>query len=213
MTLFRETARETNIASRLLRVKVIIPPPQAYTQEDVAALFSAAFAQEGLFLGSGCPRNLWCLAFVRLLYETGIRYGDAYRIRTENVRGGRLAICVSKTGQSIHHRVSDELQSLIDKLSGMSTDGSVFSWAVSPRWARMAMVRIWKAAKLPGSPKWLRRTAATLVEAQQPGMAKPFLGHASYGLAERYYLDKSMLPNACPSPPAVSLLPDLSRKL
>jgi hypothetical protein len=54
-----------------------------------------------------------------------------------------------------------------------------------------------------GSGKWLRRSAATHVEMQEPGKAQWFLAHRSPGMAVRHYLDQRQLAGATTRPPSV----------
>ena len=70
--------------------------------------------------------------------------------------------------------------------------------------------RIVKRAGLKGWSKWLRRSAATAIEAAHPGAATAFLGHRTADLAMRDYVDRAqiqyMKPTPPPLPPAESLI-------
>jgi hypothetical protein len=61
--------------------------------------------------------------------------------------------------------------------------------------------RLLKEAGLKGSPKWLRRTGATAVEAAQPGGSMAFLGHKTPGLSLRHYVDQRIAGAKRPAPP------------
>ena len=206
-TLLREmdTAVAERIAVRLLRVKVRFPPPVSYTVEQVAALFAAADAMEGNFKASRCPVNLFLGGFLRVLYETGFRFSDVLNLKKESVLGDRVSITMSKTGDNIQKILTPETAELVRRVSLLSPGDRVFGWACTQRWLLYWTRKVWKNAGLPGTPKWLRRTAATLVEMQQPGAATLFLGHRSPGLAQRHYLDMTMLRSRCPRPPPIAL--------
>lgn len=200
------------ITDQIHPVKQIIAPPVSFTLEEVESLLSSASSFPGDFLRSKCPKGLLLRAFLQGLYETGFRFSDMLSLKKANHRPRRISITVSKTGKSLHKVISQELDDLLRQLGDLSPDESVFTWAVQKRCLRIHMQQLWKKAGLPGSPKWLRRTGATMIEAEQPGMAKVFLGHSpwSHGLAERHYIDESLLPNRCPAPPTVRVCPERS---
>lgn len=191
----------------LVKVKQKNLPPVAYTIDEVHRLIAAAEKLPGEFAVSGCNRGQWCAAFLLLCYETGFRFQDALDLRVRSLRGDRLSIVVNKTQRFIHKRLSRDLVCRLTRLAEQGDGETFFAWAVTKRYACKWLRRAWCDAGLPGSCRWLRRTGATLVEAQQPGSAAEFLGHSpnSHGLAARCYIDQSLLPDRCPSPPAISV--------
>lgn len=193
-----------SVADSLVRVKTIVPPPVAYTMKEMEKLLESARNEAGFFRSSGCSRALWCESFILACYETGLRFSDVFGLHSSSVRGQRLSVVQHKTGRFIHKRISSRLAHLLSELSSKSSDGSIFSWAVKVKWGRAALRKCWKRAGLPGTPKFLRRTGATMCEAMERGSAREFLGHLSIGLAERHYIDSSLLPERCPSPPFLS---------
>ena len=202
-----------SVVHHLLRVKQKNLPPVAYTMEEVERLLKCADNLPDEFACSGCPRGRWAGAFVLLCYETGFRFQDALDLEVRNLRGNRLSIVVSKTQRFLHKRLSADLCSRLAWLAEHGDGESFFAWAVTKRYACRWLRMAWKESRLPGSCRWLRRTGATLVEAQQPGSAAEFLGHSpnSHGLAARCYIDQSLLPDRCPSPPTISVGPPAGR--
>lgn len=194
------------VVHRLVKVKQKNLPPVAYTIDEVHRLVAAAEKLPGEFTASGCHRGQWCSAFVLLCYETGFRFQDALDLSVRSLRGDRLSIVVNKTQRFIHKRLSPDLVGRLARLAEQGGGETFFAWAVTKRHACKWLRRAWRDAGLPGSCRWLRRTGATLVEAQQPGSAAEFLGHSpnSHGLAARCYIDQSLLPDRCPSPPTIS---------
>lgn len=211
VTLLRQRygERYKSIASLLMPVKPLYQPPVAYTSEEVVRLLRAAESMEGEFLTSRCSRADWLAAFILCCYETGLRFQDVLDMRASAVRGNRLSVVVHKTQRFLHKLLSDDLADRLYRLSAAGDGRTVFRWACSKKHACVWLRRVWHAAKLPGSCRWLRRTGATMVEAKQVGAASVFLGHSpnSQGLAARHYIDQSLLPDRCPTPPTISLSP------
>lgn len=195
------------VVAHLVSVKQKISPPVAYTVDEVHRLLKSADELPGEFTVSGCPRGPWATAFLLLCYETGFRFQDALDLKVTSLRGDRLSIVVNKTQRFIQKRLSADLVSRLNRLAEQGDGETFFAWAVTKRYACKWLRRAWALAGLPGSCRWLRRTGATLVEAQQPGSAAEFLGHSpnSHGLAARCYIDQSLLPDRCPSPPSISV--------
>jgi integrase len=189
--------------ARIKRVKAPLPPPVAWTKEEMSRLLHHARHLPGNLM-SGCPAALFFSGWVLLSYESGLRFSDALHLRSSQIRDGRLYTIQSKTGDPLVRVLSHDCAKVLKELSVQSKDGTLFKWALSERWLRIRWGRLVKSAGLTGTCKWLRRTGATWVEATQPGMASRFLGHRSPELAMKHYCDRTLLPNSCPSPPAIS---------
>lgn len=188
---------------RVKKIKAPVPPPIAWSIDEVRHLLNLASDQRGEF-SSGCPKRLFWRAWVLLGYETGIRFRDMHDLRGTALRGRRLTVLQHKTQQPIGKCVSDECAHAIEELIARSPDGTVFKWALSRRWVIMHFKSLTSAAGIAGSTKWLRRSGATAVEAAHPGSAQRFLGHLSPGLAQKHYLDQSLLSDRVPSPPPLT---------
>jgi integrase len=159
--------------------------------------------QKKVFQHSKCPINLWMEAWMRLCYETAARMGDAYSLRVESLVPGGVAFVASKTGQPIVRQTSPRTMLLLHQLAALSPDGTVFSWAVSRRWAFANIRRYFEMAGLHGGrSQWLRRAAATHAEMVEPGAGARLLDHRSGpALTERHYLDQTQLMRRMPSAP------------
>ncbi len=188
---------------RIRRVKAPVPPPVAWTKEEMSRLLHHARNLPGTLM-SGCPAALFFTGWVLVSYESGLRFSDALHLRSNQIRDGRLYAIQSKTGDPLVRVLSHDCAKVLTELSVRSKDGTLFKWALSARWLRIRWGRLVKEAGLTGTCKWLRRTGATWVEATQPGMASRFLGHRSPELAMKHYCDRTLLPNSCPSPPPIA---------
>ena len=149
-----------------------------------------------------CPAKLYFAAWVLVAYETGILVGS---IRTQSVSnaGERIVLLQNKTSQPIGKRLSLQAQELLLQMIQRSPDGTIFKWAINERNQRIRFQRLIAEAGLVGTPKFLRRSGATYVEAEQPGAASIFLGHKSPEVAEMSYIDTTLIPDRSPRPPSL----------
>ena len=188
-------------SSQIHRVKSPKKIPIAWSQEELRRLITQASRLKGNFQGSGCPARLYFSAWILVAYETGIRWGDQMALKRSQLRGDRLFVIQSKTGNPIGKRLSLQCTELILQLIQQSPDDTIFSWAINERNVRFRWKKLIESAGLKGTPKYLRRSGATYVEAMQPGAATIFLGHRSPELAEANYIDPTLLPERSPKPP------------
>jgi integrase len=210
LTLWKWAIDEGIIATPIRRVKKLVVRRKLVRAFDrgqctkaVKFFSDESFVRENhVFQKSKCPVALWMEAWTRLCYETALRFGDAYNLQEEALVPGGIAVIASKTNQPVVRRVSARTSELLEKLASMSPDGTVFSWAVSRRWAFANIRRYFKMAGLDaGRSQWLRRSAATHAEMLEPGAGAKVLGHKTAGLAEKFYLDQSQLLQRMPSAP------------
>lgn len=210
LTLWKWAIDEGIITKPIRRVKKLVVRRKLVRAFDrvqctraVKFFSDESFVRENhTFQKSKCPVALWMEAWTRLCYETALRFGDAYNLREEALVHGGIAVIASKTNQPVVRRVSARTSELLEKLASMSPDGTVFSWAVSRRWAFANIRRYFKLAGLDaGRSQWLRRSAATHAEMLEQGAGAKVLGHKTPGLAEKFYLDQSQLLSKMPSAP------------
>jgi len=184
------------------KIKPRRSPVIAWSQDELARLVKASREYEHT-LKTNVRAGVFFEGWVRCAYETGLRFSDQLRLPCHALREDRLHVVMNKTGLPIGKRITPRLVEILTML-GVRGDGrTFFSAHLNERWLRVHFARICKNAGISGTPKWLRRTGATFVEAKQPGMAGRFLGHLSHGLAEKHYIDRTLLPDACPCPPEI----------
>lgn len=205
LTICREALGEKfpDFSSRIRRVKVPRKIPVAWSMDELRQLIQTAAKLPGKFNGSKCPAKLYFTAWILLAWETGLRWGDQWELRASQLRGDRLFVIQSKTKNPIGKRLSLQCVELLAQMIRLSPDGTVFKWAINERNARVRWKKLIARAGLIGTPKFLRRSGATYVEAQQPGAASVFLGHRSAELAEKNYIDPTLLPDRSPRPPSL----------
>ena len=211
LTLWRWGIEEGVITNPVRRVKKIRKTRKvirAFTRSDITMavkFFSDdGFARENhTFQKSRCPVALWMEAWVRLCYESAMRFTDGYQLRADALVPGGVAVIASKTGNPVVRRLSARTSELLEKLAAMSPDGTVFSWAVSRRWAFANIKKYFKSAGLAGGrTQWLRRAAATHAEMLEQGAGAKLLDHRSGPeLTNRHYIDQTQLMARMPSAP------------
>lgn len=192
----------THFIDGVVKVKAPLPPPVAWTREELSRLLLHARQLPGN-LQSGCPVALFFTGWVLAGYECGLRFSDLLSLKKHQLRNDRLHTVQHKTGDPLVQVLSAECARILNDLSVRSTNGTIFRWALAERWLRIRWDRLVDQAGVTGTCKWMRRTGATWVEAAQPGMASRYLGHRSPELAMKHYVDRSLLPNSCPSPPPI----------
>jgi integrase len=191
---------------RVVKVKQRPKPVVAWSQTEMTRLIAASRAYTHT-LKTGVPASLYFEGWIRGGYETGLRFSDLLKLRCDCLRDGRdgrLHVVMNKTGLSIGKVISPRLIEILTELSVRGNGRTFFQCHLHGRWLRVHFSRICTQAGVTGTPKFLRRTGATWVEANQPGMAGRFLGHLSHGLAEKHYIDRTLLPDACPKPPEIA---------
>ena len=188
---------------RVKKIKAPLQPPVAWSHEELDSLLTHIDQMRGEF-HSGCKERTFWRAWVLLGYESGIRFGDLHDLRVSSLRGSRLTVLQHKTKQPIGKRLSEPCVAALHEMAARSTDGTMFKWALSRRWVMVKFAGVVSQAGLCGSTKWLRRSGATHVEIAHPGSASRFLGHLSPGLAQKHYLDPSLLAVTTPVPPPIT---------
>lgn len=198
-----DTVPEPN-TRRIRAVKVPDRPPVAWTFEQVRQLLKACGEQKGFYSGSGIPKAAYWRAFVLLAWDTGIRVSDVNAIRFDQYREGSIAITQVKTGRVHWAKLTPTTIAAIEAIRQPERE-LILPWDHTPQTRINHFAKLTKAAGLVGTPKKLRKSAASEVERQQPGSAQTFLGHRTDGLAYKNYVDPTI---AVPERPAPRSLGD-----
>ena len=206
LTLWRWAWDEGHVASAprgVMRVRAPLKPVEAWSVAQCASLVKGAEKFFGRRIRNGADLGVFLQAWVVLAYETGARYGDIFAWRKENFRNGAVGWVTSKTGVVCTRVLSGKAMELVEKMLERSPDGRVLGWVCCRRQSFKFMRRLLAECVPAGSGRWLRRSAATHLEAVDPGKAQWFLAHKTPGLAARHYLDQSQLAGRSCRPPAI----------
>ena len=190
-------------SDELMRVKGSEKPPVAWSQKELEILLDHCGRERGTFK-SGCPRSLFFRSFVLAGYELGIRRSDLHNMEAHQLRDNRVWVIQNKTNVPIGKVVTEDCAESMQQMIRSGDGKTVWRWALSQRPLSVHFRRLVDSAGLSGSIKFLRRSGATACELAQPGSATKFLGHLSPELAQKYYLDQTLLADSVPRPPAIS---------
>jgi integrase len=190
---------------RVRKVKCPSKPPKAWTMPQLVKLVETAGTLRGCFQRfPNIRRASFWRGFVLLKYHTGLRLGDVLALRWSDIaENGMLTVTMRKTGDIVHHQLSAEVLLAISPLK-RSDKPRVFGDLMNRSNVMEGFRRLRHAAGLTeGTSRWLRRSAATHIEIVSPGAAKAFLGHRTSGLADRNYIDASIVQRQKPAPPRI----------
>jgi integrase len=186
-TLMREAKRlglNTCISEGFRRVKVPRPVPRALSRSEIKAAVEAARLTSGHF--RDLPKSDFLAAWFLTAYALGIRAGDLYEIRWDQVRGRKIYIGQSKTSNPHVALFTDEALAACKALpKRQRIFGDFAALNTIQQWVKACMER----AGLDASTKFLRRSAATYAKVQGKS-PKAVLGHLTDGLAEKHYVDQ-----------------------
>lgn len=189
---------------RVMRIKQRRQPPQAWDLATIQRMLANAEADERR-VSKLRPDILWSdimPAWIVLGYDTALRFTDILLLKQRSFANGCVSVVAHKTGKATVRRLSHYSQERVACLLEKSPDGSLFRWCVTRRRMLLKWKSFLKEQGIPGSSRWLRRSAATLVERDRPGSAPLFLSHSNPSLARLHYVDETLL--AVPDgPPAL----------
>lgn len=188
----------------VMRLRVTPVPVRAWTMAECRALVKEAEKFSGKRLRNGADLGAFLRCWVLLGYETGARYGDIFAWTSENLCGNAVGWVTSKTGVICTRVLSDAAVASAREMLAVSPDKRILGWVASRRYSFRLFRKLLSLAGVSGSGRWLRRSAATHVEMEQPGRAQWFLAHRTPGLASRHYLDASQLSAQVPRAPKLT---------
>lgn len=181
------------LPNRVRRINVPETVPVAFLAAEVSALVAAAKLLRGLYAKIGVPKSLWWSSFLLAGYDTALRLGDLLSLERRDIwPGGRICIVQHKTGQSHSVQLRPQTIEAIDASMGYRPMRALIwpLWCQRNRWyGHFARLRD-SAGLSAGTSKWIRRSSASYVERDHPGMASKHLGHRSSELANKHYLDQ-----------------------
>ena len=182
---------------RVRRIKASHAVPEAWAPDDLQRMLRLAEEDEAVVnRRTGVRLNEIIPAWITLGFESGLRLHDMIELRAENYRNGCVAVKAHKTGKVAVRRLSIECRRRLDNLIAKSPDGTVFRWTLPRRRAIKTWREFLDRYQIPGSSKWLRRSAATQMEADEPGSAAKWLDHSNPQVARKHYIDQTLLGSA-----------------
>lgn len=206
LTLWRfafEQAYTDSAPVRILRIQVRRKPPEAWDYQTIRLMLQLA-EEDNHPISTLWPDVLWSdilPAWIGVGFDTALRFSDILMLRQANIRNGCVSLNAAKTGKATVRSLSAYSYRAVGRLLDRSPDGSVFRWCVTRRRILLKWGSFLKQHNIPGSSRWLRRSAATYVERDSPGSAPAFLSHSNPALARMHYIDPSLLATPKGPPP------------
>jgi len=192
---------------RIRKVKVPRKAPVAWTLDEVKAILTACDDVSGHCGRTGMKWAPFWRAFVLTAFDSALRLGDLLSLRFDQI-SSEFPVTQTKTGDVHTVLLSDPTLDAIQAMRNPDRE-IVFDWQFTRHSFFNSFREIVKAAGArPGGTKFLRRSSASYIERDNPGMAMRHLGHRTPGLAERNYIDPTIAKTVRPVPPTIGLLSD-----
>ncbi len=201
LTLWRACADEGlaafPIMRKIRRERLDALTPDCYSEADARKLLDVAVALKG-GLENGVARKHYWPAMIRAGWESGLRRGDLWRLRRDQIRdGGTALVSQHKTGRVVVIRFRPSTMAALDAIN---TPQPLY-WPLSGGAFGEHFRAIVKAAGLRKSTfKYLRRASGSQVEKMQPGAGHKHLGHTSPQTFSTFY-DARLWADTLPLPP------------
>jgi integrase len=200
-----ETDMIDHMPKNIIKLKMRKSPTKAWTIDECKALIQNTYQYDNKKNRTKVSVGLFLRVWLILGYESGARFGDVFNFKWNNIENNVLRWTMSKTGDPMTKILSDKLVTYINELKSynITNDDRILGWICSKRQASRRMKEYLTKCGLDGSSKFLRRSSATHIEIDHPGMAKLHLGHRTSGLAEKNYLDFGQIRNKTPVAPSL----------
>lgn len=188
---------------RVARIRARSAPPRAWSLKELQRLLACAESDKTQ-IGGMHSRAIseYMPAWILIAYETGMRFGDVLSLTSKEYSNGFITKVAAKTGKPLVRPISPHASKLFMQLAKSSPDGTIFQWFITRRRALLAWRAFLDRHGFDGSSKFLRRSCATLIEAERPGEASRYLQHSSPTLVGRHYIDQSLIAS-CSGPPPI----------
>ncbi len=178
-------------ALRVRRLKLPRQIVRAYTHHEIRKLLHAAAQLKGKHRNGNKRADFW-QALLHAAYSTALRRSDLLLVFRRDLDDcGTTTIVQSKTGGLIRVQFSSDALAHAARLK--CSNGLLLPWP----YRRDALVPRFNAIKKLagisyGSLKWLRRSAASYAEREQPGAGSRILGHRTAAVYRSHYEDATI---------------------
>jgi integrase len=182
-----------NPAKKLQLPKVVAPPRQPFREEEIERI-RASYSTYADHHGRDDRANANRLcAFVELLLHTGLRIGDAVRLRRDSIVDGKLRLRTEKTGTHVDCPLPETLLKRLREMKCTSTE--YFFWTGKSKvksavgnWQR-SLKRLLTLAGVSGHAHRFRHTFAKdfLMEGVPPERVAVLMGHSDSTIVLKHY--------------------------
>lgn len=166
---------------RLRRERHLPQVIECYTAGETRSILAAAERLPGAYSNGVARRHYWP-AIIRAAWDTGLRRGDLWRLRSQQIRKDRTAIIVqNKTAQAIMVRFHQKTVKALD-LAGGSLEWVQCEWCFGEHFWDI----VTQCGLNRGTFRWIRRGSGSTIEAAHPGLGHKQLGNTE-GVFRRHY--------------------------
>ena len=194
LALWRSAADDglCELPSRRVRAaRVPYKPPEAFTADEAKRLVDACSVLPR-WHRSGLRRAHWWRLAILLAWDTGLRAGDLWKLRCDQItESGLVILSQSKTAFGHTAQLSQTTMAHYRMTMAVVPRELVCPWPASQEtFNRQFNLIVRKAGVRRGTWKWLRSGSASDVEARFPGQGARHLGHKPGStVAARHYFD------------------------
>lgn len=193
---------ETDVpCANVVKIRASNAPATCWSMQELKTIVEAAEKDNSEIGGKfSRPVSAYMPGWVTIMYDTGMRFADVHALAAKEIRFGSVCKVAAKTRKPLTRPLSEYSVSWCSRLIEQSPDGTLFSWFLTRRRAFTTMRSFLDRHGFGGSGKWLRRSCATAIESERPGMATRYLQHSDQRLL-CYYVDESLLAQPEGPPP------------
>lgn len=181
-------------ARRLRRERIVAKVIECYQENEARSLVVAAQHLTGGYSNGVARRHYWPAA-IRAAWDSGLRRGDVWTLKSAMIRRDGTAVIVQhKTGSPVTIRLHKST------VRAMNVAGGSLQWPQCEWCFRAHFEEIVQLSGLrKGSFKWLRRGSGSTVDAHHPGQGHKHLGNGRQ-VFEKHY-DAKLGESKKPLPP------------
>lgn len=190
--------------TRIRKVRVPKPVPDAWTHAELAAMFDACTLTPNYF-PNGIPVGPFLRALIMVGYDTGLRGQDLFLLRFDALQA-QIRMVQQKTGWGhIAPLGEDTLEAIAETVPPRRE--LVFPWPYRRETFHLYWTRMLRRAGLPTGRREclqkLRRTSASHLARENPGAVMRHLGHKDPSMAPKHYIDPRIGDGPRPLPPRI----------
>jgi integrase len=182
----------------LVRTRKISVPkrtPRAWSFAQVQHLVKTIDTMQNMRPVAGVPYCDWWSSLVMAAWDTGLRLGDLLSLTRDAIdEDGNVRKLQSKTQREHFVSTNKATMEVIARFTAKKSKTLIWNLDYPRRKFFSEFQRIMIAANLKGSFKFLRRSAVTFAESQQPGAGQRLADHQDSRTTRESYIDSTLIP-------------------
>jgi len=177
-----------------------------YSEGDMQVLIGMASRIKGVVRKTGIGRATYFVSAMLTMWNLGSRPGDIIKIRVCDFDPrGFFWVVEQKTGKGRTRVLQPATRCAIAACISIDPRRELIWPGLAVKGFYKNIKRIAELAGLPGTSRWIRRGAASLVENKRAGSAWKFLNHSVPSLFEKHYRVERLVDPDPIAPPEVAV--------